>query len=289
MGLFNIFGKKDDRYISESTFKATVQKQKEMNTQTLTQLSKYGVTDNSELKLEFFFYTDTQDKASNLAIELKKMNYNIEPVDKSAGDPKLWAITGWTTPIKMDITTVTKWTEQMCKIGFENDCDFDGWGTNPDQSDFEVEDGLTADEYYNKGTEFFDNGQVRKAEAYYTKSIELTKNVPLPYYSRAHIKASTGRQLEAIEDYTAALIIEPTFYEALENRGAIKDEMGDYDGAIEDYSKALELDPTSSVSYFNRANSKFRKGDKRGACDDWKKAKELGDETAAESIKKYCE
>jgi len=285
MGLFNIFGKKDDRYVSESTFKATVQKQKEMNTQTLTQLSKYGVTDNSELKLEFFFYTDTQDKASNLAIELKKMNYNIEPVDKSAGDPKLWAITGWTTPIRIDITTVTKWTEQMCKIGFENDCDFDGWGTNPDQSDFEVEDGLTAEEYYNKGTEFFDNGQVRKAEAYYTKSIELTKKVPLPYYSRAHIKASTGRQLEAIEDYTAALIIEPTFYEALENRGAIKDEMGDYDGAIEDYSKALELDPTSSVSYFNRANSKFRKGDKRGACDDWKKAKELGDETADESIK----
>ena len=65
--------------------------------------------------------------------------------------------------------------------------------------------------------------------------------------------------------------------------------MGDYDGAIEDYSKALELDPTSSVSYFNRANSKFRKGDKRGACDDWKKAKEFGDETADESIKKYCE
>jgi tetratricopeptide (TPR) repeat protein len=288
MGLFNIFGKKDDRYISESTFKATVQKQKEMNTQTLTQLRKYGVENESELKLEFFFYTDRQDKASNLAIELKKLNYNIETIDKSAGDPKLWAVTGWTTPIKMDVKSVTEWTEQMCKIGFENDCDFDGWGTNPDQGEFEVEEGLTAEEYYNKGTEFFDNGQIRKAEAYYTKSIDLEKKVPLAYYSRAHIKASTGRQVEAIEDYTAALIITPTFYEALENRGAIKDEMGDYEGAIADYTKSIELNPKSSISYLNRGNSKYRKGDKKGACDDWTKAKELGDETAGENIKNYC-
>lgn len=288
MGLFNIFGNKDDRYTNESAFKKTVQKQKEMNGQTLTQLSKYGVGDDSELSLEFFFYTDKQDKASNLAIELKKLNYNIETVDKSAGDPKLWAVTGWTTPIQMDINSLTKWTEHMCKLGYENDCDFDGWGTNPDQGDIEVEDGLTAEEYYNKGTELFDNGQVRKAEAYYTKSIALEKKVPLAYYSRAHIKASTGRQVEAIEDYTAALIIAPTFHEALENRGAIKDEMGDYEGAIADYTKSLEINPKSSISYLNRANSKFRNGDKKGACDDWTKAKELGDETASENIKKYC-
>lgn len=288
MGLFSIFGNRDDRYVSESTFKKTVKKQKEMNSQTLAQLNKYHVGDDSELSLEFFFYTDQQDKASNLAIELKKLSYNIKTVDKSASDSKLWVVTGWTTPIKMDIGSVTKWTEQMCKIGFDNDCDFDGWGTNPDQGDFTVEEGLTAEQYYNQGTAFFDKGQVRKAEAYYTKAIDLEKGVPLPYYSRAHIKASTGRQLEAIEDYTAALIIDPNFYEALENRGAIKDEMKDYDGAIADYTKSIEINPESSISYLNRGNSKFRKGDKQGACDDWSKANELGDETAEENIKTYC-
>lgn len=289
MGLFNIFGNKDDRYINESTFKKTVQKQEEMNAQTLTQLNKYAVGDNSELSLEFFFYTDKQDKASNLAIELKQLKYSIESVDKSAGDPKLWTVTGWTTPMQMDINSVTKWTEQMCKLGYENDCEFDGWGTNPDQGEIEVEGGLTAEEYYNKGTELFENGQVRRAEAYYSKSIDLEKKVPLAYYSRAHIKASTGRQVEAIEDYTAALIIAPTFYEALENRGAVKDEMGDYEGAIADYTKSIEANPKSSISYLNRGNSKFRKGDKKGACEDWTKAKELGDETATENIKNYCQ
>ena len=162
----------------------------------------------------------------------------------------------------------------MCKIGFDNDCDFDGWGTNPDQGDFEIEEGLTAEQYYNQGTELYDKGQVRKAEAYYTESIELEKKVPLAYYSRAHIKASTGRPIEAIEDYTAALIIAPTFYEAFENRGAIKDETGDYDGAIADYTKSIELNPKSAISFLNRGNSKYRKGEKKEACDDWTKAKD---------------
>jgi tetratricopeptide (TPR) repeat protein len=288
MGLFDIFRNKIKRYINESTFKKTVQKQKEMNGRTLSQLNKYGVVDDSELSLEFFFYTDKQDKASNLAMELKKMNYSIETVDKSPGDPKLWAVTGWTTPMQMDIKSVTKWTEQMCEVGYENDCEFDGWGTNPDQGEIEVESGLTAEEYYNKGTELFESGQVRKAEAYYTKSIDLEKKVPLAYYSRAHIKASTGRQVEAIEDYSAALIIAPTFHEALENRGAIKDEMCDYEGAIADYTRSIEINSKGSIAYLNRGNSKFRKGDKKGACDDWTKAKELGDETAIENIKHYC-
>jgi tetratricopeptide (TPR) repeat protein len=288
MGLFSFFGK-GDKYVSESTFKKSVIRQREMNDQTLTQLSKYGVNDQSQLTLEFFFYTDKQDKASNLAIELKKLNYNIETVDKSAGDSNLWIVTGWTTPIKMDLSAVTKWTEQMCKIGFDNDCDFDGWGTNPDQGEVEIEKGLTAKEYYNKGIEAFDNGQVRKAEAYYSKSIELEKRIPLAYYSRAHIKASTGRKVEAIEDYTSAIIINPNFYEAYENRGAIKDEMGDYDGAISDYTKSIEINSKSPVAYLNRGNSKFRKGDKTGACSDWTQAKDLGDETASEYIKSYCQ
>lgn len=288
MGLFNIFGSKDNRYISESTFRKTLQKQKEMNGQTLTQLRKYDVGDESKLSLEFFFYTDKQDKASNLAIELKKLNYNIETVDKSAGDSTLWAVIGWTTPVKMDIGSVTKWTELMCQIGFDNDCDFDGWGTNPDQGEFKVEEGLSSQQYYEQGIELFDKGKLRKAEAYLTKSIELEKRVPLPLYSRAHLKNATGRKQEALEDYNDALTLDPNFYEAYENRGAIKDELGDYDGAIADYSKSLEINTKSSVSYLNRGNSKYRKGDKKGACDDWTKAKELGDETASENIKSYC-
>jgi len=133
-------GSSGKRHINESTFKTTVQHQKEINGNTLAQLNKFGVGDDSRLGLEFFFYTNNQDKARNLALELKKLNYNIVTVDKSAGNPKLWVVTGWTTPIQMDVNSVTMWSKYMCRIGFQNDCDFDGWGTTPDQGDFEVED-----------------------------------------------------------------------------------------------------------------------------------------------------
>jgi hypothetical protein len=33
----------------------------------------------------------------------------------------------------METTNVINWTKQMCKIGYQFDCEFDGWGTNPDQ------------------------------------------------------------------------------------------------------------------------------------------------------------
>lgn len=138
MGLFNFF-KGDNRFVTEKQYNDNVSRQKKMNAQTIEQLNKYGVTDSSELKLEFFFYTNEQDKASNLAIELKKLNYEIEKADTAAGDKKQWVVSGWSTKMKTDLTTVTKWTTEMCKLGFDHDCDFDGWGTLPDR-DIEVEE-----------------------------------------------------------------------------------------------------------------------------------------------------
>ncbi len=133
MGLFNFFRGNNNRFVTEKQFNDNVAKQKQMNSQTLEQLIKYGITDTSELKLEFFFYTNEQEKASKLAIELKKLNYEIDHVDTSASGKKEWIVSGWSTKIRMDLKTVTNWTTQMCKLGFDNDCEFDGWGTLPDQ------------------------------------------------------------------------------------------------------------------------------------------------------------
>jgi hypothetical protein len=34
----------------------------------------------------------------------------------------------------MDLASVLNWTETMCRVGFEHDCEFDGWGTLLDQA-----------------------------------------------------------------------------------------------------------------------------------------------------------
>jgi regulator of RNase E activity RraB len=33
----------------------------------------------------------------------------------------------------MDDGTVQSWAKEMCELGYKFDCDFDGWGTTPNQ------------------------------------------------------------------------------------------------------------------------------------------------------------
>ena len=137
MGLFNaLFGSKPDgndgRHRSDEAYVENRSRQLTMTPQTVAQLWKYGVTDESQLKLEYFFYTNTKEKATALAQKLADLGY-AGGCDHSAGNKKEFVVTGWTSRMKMDDKTVLDWTANMCDLGSEHDCDFDGWGTNPKQ------------------------------------------------------------------------------------------------------------------------------------------------------------
>lgn len=120
------------RYLSEDAFREILAKQTAMSPATIAQLQKLGVTDATSLKLEFFFYTDTDSKAQGLENALKELQYEAHR-GPSASDPNSVLINGWTTSMKMDVRTVVAWTEEMCRLGFMHDCEFDGWGTSPKQ------------------------------------------------------------------------------------------------------------------------------------------------------------
>jgi hypothetical protein len=133
--LSKLFGwGKSDRYVTESAFAKNLASQVAMAPQTLQQLREYDVTDQTRLRLEFFFYTNSLPNASRLADVLKKLAYSVN-VGPSAGEKALLLITGWTDKMIMDEPTVVGWTRQMCQLGFDCDCEFDGWGTNPKQDD----------------------------------------------------------------------------------------------------------------------------------------------------------
>lgn len=136
MGLFNkLFGSKtggDGRFQTDEAFASHRAKQLLMTPQTMAVLRNYQVTDQSELKLEYFFYTNTRKKAAALAQRLAAMGYT-GGFDVAAGNKKQFVVTGWTSPIKMDDQSVLDWTALMCDLGHEHDCEFDGWGTNPKQ------------------------------------------------------------------------------------------------------------------------------------------------------------
>ena len=123
---FNSFRQNIYRFFSKKEYEDSKRMQRFLNKKVLGLFRNYG--GKSDLKsIEFFFYTDTQDKANNLAIELSAMGYEVYGTDKGSDDK--YSIIGCTMPIRIDERSVTNWSRQMCKLGYDNDCQFDGWGT----------------------------------------------------------------------------------------------------------------------------------------------------------------
>ena len=103
MGLFDFLKLKqngNNQFVTEQAFKSNLAKQMQMTPQTMEQLRKIDVSADKELKLEYFFYTNTADKAKLFADEIGKLNYEVK-YGQSAGDKKSFVITGWTTKMKM--------------------------------------------------------------------------------------------------------------------------------------------------------------------------------------------
>lgn len=103
------------------------------NTRVLEIVKHFGAKDNSVLAIEFFFYADRQDDASNLAIELHRLGYEIYAVNEPGAISKQWSITGITPKMSADDEAMYAWTVSMERLGINNNCTFDGWGTLIDQ------------------------------------------------------------------------------------------------------------------------------------------------------------
>lgn len=125
--LFKSFGK-NKQFVSNKRYEENLQNQFLFNVETLEQLYKHGVSSEKEQKVEFFFYTDTLEKAQNLTNDLLNKGYEVQH-GQSAGGNKLFVITGWTVKMQMDKQTLSEWSKHMCNVGYAHDCDFDGWGT----------------------------------------------------------------------------------------------------------------------------------------------------------------
>jgi len=137
MGIFDIFKKVSAKYIDEYKHQDNMKKQIAMVPELLAKLQQSGITDDSELKLEYFFYTNAEDKADRLSEKLSVLGYSTEqrPSADSNTDEeeskKLTLLTGWSNPVKMAKDKLCQWIKDMCILGFEQDCEFDGWGTKP--------------------------------------------------------------------------------------------------------------------------------------------------------------
>lgn len=120
------------QFVSVKRFEETVEKQSQAVPEILERLQQLEDSPSEVLRLEFFFYTNAAGKAKEFSDCLKKRGYTVE-YGKSGGISDLFLVTGWTSPLSMSEKSVMAWSKEMCELGYEYDCDFDGWGTTPDQ------------------------------------------------------------------------------------------------------------------------------------------------------------
>jgi len=120
------------RFVTELQYRENLEKQCGMAPEALAQLRQCGVSEDKDLRLVFFFYTNSGATMKALADALQLIGYEVE-YGESAADDGTFIVTGWTSAIRMTEDVIISWTEKMCRIGFEHDAEFDGWGTNPNQ------------------------------------------------------------------------------------------------------------------------------------------------------------
>lgn len=63
-----------------------------------------------------------------------------------------------------------------------------------------------------------------------------------------------GRFEEALQDYSAAIKLNPRHCRAFYNRAFSNDRLRRYDDAVADYTRALEIQPGNATAFHNRAS-----------------------------------
>ncbi|WP_165830162.1 ribonuclease E inhibitor RraB [Flavobacterium hydrophilum] len=101
-------------------------KQFRLATESLVSLRDAAVEEEDELKIDYFFYTDTLEKSQKIEKEIRKMNYVVNQ-EIAFNNKNLFIISGRTTEIRMMHEALRKWVEEMCALGYKYDCSFDSW------------------------------------------------------------------------------------------------------------------------------------------------------------------
>jgi hypothetical protein len=106
-------------------------KQLAMNQGTWTALQSHGMTEDSELRLDFFFQAPGEKQAAALAALIdRETDYEVQVQSSGGGvlKRKKWAVSGTTQSTQISPSILDQWVTWMVTAGFQEGCEFDGWG-----------------------------------------------------------------------------------------------------------------------------------------------------------------
>lgn len=118
---------KKSQFVNEEDFDGNLASQDIKVTRTLGIMSDFNLKAKEKLEIDFFFYTDTSEKAQKLAEQLKKLNFEVAWHEFKM-DRKIYSVVGSTDKMQNDEELLIYWSKFMCQLGYKFDCKFDGWG-----------------------------------------------------------------------------------------------------------------------------------------------------------------
>ena len=282
----------ENTHFTWEDFKEAFEREIKVSFSIYESMKKTGLTDYQTSPFDFQYQSDSKEKLKKLSEFLQKSYpYKMEYLKKVDG---IWELSMETNPISITADTIMYWALDMAKRGYEFDASLESYGSlidseSPDLPIFSQE---KEDEYFDKGIDEYNKGNLSGALIYWSYVIEINPKDPNAYYSRAIVKHDLHTRKAAIRDYDKALEIAPEFISALTNRGSVKDEIGDHKGAIADYNKVIKFSKAGSdnrqMAFFNRGNAKYNLGDTKGACEDWQAAVAEGADYAQERFDRFC-
>lgn len=118
--------KKKKQFVSENEFTTNQDKQFRLSIESLVGLRDSGIEEEDQRMIDYFFYTDTLEKAQGLEEEIRKLGYIVNH-GIASHNKNLFVVSGRTTPIKMMHESLSRWIAEMCQMGYKLDCGFDRW------------------------------------------------------------------------------------------------------------------------------------------------------------------
>jgi regulator of ribonuclease activity B len=115
----------------DTHYEDTLADQLTMNRQTWAALQQHGVTEQSELRLDFSYNAPSRDDANGLrALLQEQTDYDVRVESGGSFLRRKWRVEGTTQKTAISPAILDQWVTWMVTAGKEPSCDFDGWGTS---------------------------------------------------------------------------------------------------------------------------------------------------------------
>jgi hypothetical protein len=116
--------------MNEERYHALLANQLAMNAETWRILQSRGVTEQTELRLDFAYWAANQVSAEALK-DFLEAETDCAVTRGLDGDAPVerWGVQGSTNLTTISKSILDQWVEWMVAAGMDHDCEFDGWGT----------------------------------------------------------------------------------------------------------------------------------------------------------------